>query len=349
MEEIIRKNIKYIINNIQEKYNPNFNPKKGIQFEFILPFQVPYNFNHGINHINLEHNVKQSLSLFFERIAYNSENKQAGVIYRSKVHAVLLRNNSNNTSTIASDKLSDDFNDCLKELNKTILSYSCASKDFSVYPISVQAILPMVVYRLIEIANWKTSTAGILALDLTKIEYEKNLLNPDDPIAVEANRYETIFKNNLNPYEAPIRLINSSRELLDTGRLSLAVIIAQTAVETFINATIKIIKTDLNENEDKITNIIEETPFKNKLEDHFLKPLGIDTDTSEYKQWESNTYKTRGEIIHQGIFIDLPTARNGVKSAYEFITNVANTFPKHKNKYPTLENLFIVKWSSKKQ
>ena len=85
------------------------------------------------------------------------------------------------------------------------------------------------------------------------------------------------------------------------GNYKVAVIEAETAFEIFIHEFVSKHYRSKHKPENDIKNILEQTGFKNLLIDHIRILSKFDfANSTQYSNWEKNTYELRNKIVHQG-------------------------------------------------
>lgn len=201
----------------------------------------------------------------------------------------------------------------------------------------IQGWIHAVINRLLEVYRYQTGEFHVDAIPINELwEYEIMDTNEDGttfPSSVKCRRYFPLGSGVSLARIAPVPTearqllrdgtklpiprtlyLNAKREeLLENYRL--AVVEAETAFETLVDQTVSQYYKEQGLSSTSIENKLQ-TSLKNLIKHHIPQACGQHfKGTAEHAAWESNLYRLRNEVVHEGASVSADEAHKALEAA----------------------------------
>ncbi|MCR4429262.1 MAG: hypothetical protein NUV68_08035 [Caldiserica bacterium] len=295
-------------NNFAQKYLPVyqqfFTPRFIIQFRTLLPFNVPLHRGafsilneNKTAHTFCFHNVKVE-----KPVDVSPDLKVKTVhVFVSKVEMALVSENVLEAND--DEKISNHFDELLRGLNIFLLGYVIFTKDEDVCTVSKEMLIPVSLFRFVELPDWENSKAGLFIVH-PNFPYPKEAL--EEETAKRILDYVHIVNRTKNPFVLSEELALLARRSLKNGLYREAVLYAQSNVENFLRTLLSQFLIRDGYDQASAASCLEEKTFKRMVQSEFHCRLdgkwNLEDENTEIGKWWRKTYELRNRIAHGGYF-----------------------------------------------
>ena len=149
------------------------------------------------------------------------------------------------------------------------------------------------------------------------------------------------------PFHPAMEFLYAARRSLETGRPAHAVLEAGTAVELLVDGVVRGVGMIKQWPQQKLENVLVETPFRSRYTDHFARALGVSmaksTSASDpVNGWLHGAYELRNRVVHAGYQPPDAEAADALiqaSSLLDFVADKASNDPALGISFPDIASL----------
>lgn len=202
---------------------------------------------------------------------------------------------------IDTDCISKQFDICLATLNQHLTSIAIVAQDVGIGPVSRRDLPALIPCLVSQVTGGSVTNSSLTFVLHWNVPHEKGIIPPSLYSAATRLTVDTrMGRAALAPFGEQWLAANRA---LSEGRLRVAVLEAQTAMELLINSLIREGGPALGYDELKVTGILA-APFKSRVADHLGTICGaavrIDDRDNAFGHWWQTGYALRNRVSKEG-------------------------------------------------
>lgn len=300
--------------------------EKLLLFYYELPFQLPWPAGHLVSlllgqdsFVVFRFEVKQRSQLLwygFPGEAYYTATTMACPV----------------PSPFDKSTMSDVFDRGVGELNELVETYAAITKDVDVFPITLHALPVAVPWIVIRSSDLAEETHGLFLLHLG-VPSQKEDPEPDQ---LKKLTFLTFAQSaGQHPFVFPEFLMVSARRHLRFGPYELAIILATTSFELFMNTVLRFLLWVEGVTPDEIEGVFKQ-PFLSRVKSQYHPRIGGTfglKGTSPMANWYHRAHLTRNAILHAGARPPVEAARDAVDAVQEARIYVKRLLERRKKRF----------------
>ena len=228
--------------------------------------------------------------------------------------------------------MSDAFDRGVAELNELVMTYAALTKDVDVFPITLHALPVAVPWIVIRSSDLAEETHGLFMLHFG-VPYRKEDVEPD---RLKKVTYLTFAQSaGQHPFVFPEFLMVSARRHLRFGPNELAIVLATTSFELFMNTVLRFLLYVEGAAPEKSEEVFRQ-PFVSRIRSQYHPRIGGNftlKGTNPMSTWHARAHLARNSILHAGARPALEAAREAVDAVQEARIYIKRLLEKRKKRF----------------
>jgi hypothetical protein len=225
------------------------------------------------------------------------------------------------------DWLREQFSVVFRVLNKMLLALGAAADDYTIGPITVKQLPPIILGFQGDMRNTQGGEINGLESFLYAV-YKVGGVREDHNASVINYALSIADHEGHGPFYPAMEFLFAAMRSLDVGLLSQAVLESGTAIELLVNRVVLGVELEKGSSQERIDNIMERTSFKNLVKDHLAPRLGVPLDeqsrSDPLNSWFWVAYVLRNQVAHRGRKPTPEEAVEAIRLAHELVYYVAD-------------------------